>query len=145
MESRLNSNIKYQLQQLFVQNLSDRYIRDILRKTQHVKNFTSKSKDFHFIAVCIETAPSLSISPAVVQRILRQLYSLNSQYSMLNLPLFSRHVPGVHKPMIEEDLAVQMEEDRKLQQELRSNPEYSGNQSRKRNNSDMETNQIISM
>ena len=47
--------------------------------------------------------------------------------------------------MIEEDLAVQMEEDRKLQQELRSNPEYSGNQSRKRNNSDMETNQIISM
>ena len=81
----------------------------------------------------------------MVQRILRHLYNLNSQYSMLNLSLFSRHVPGIQKPMIEEDLALQMEQDRKLQQELRTNPDYSGNQGRKRNNSDMETNQIISM
>ena len=64
---------------------------------------------------------------------------------MLNLSLFSRHVPGVQKPMIEEDLALQMEEDRKLQQELRTNPEYLGNHGRKRNNSDMDTNQVISM
>lgn len=125
VESRLNTNIKLQLQQLFVQHLSDRYIQDML----------------HYI----ETAPSLSISPAMVQRILRHLYNLNSQYSMLNLSLFSRHVPGVQKPMIEEDLALQMEEDRKLQQELRTNPEYLGNHGRKRNNSDMDTNQIISM
>lgn len=146
MESRLNTNIKLQLQQLFVQNLSDRYIQDILRKPKYLKlNIFFFLFKTAFFAVCIESAPSLSISPAMVQRILRHLYNLNSQYSMLNLSLFSRHVPGVQKPMIEEDLALQMEQDRKLQQELRTNPDYSGNQGRKRNNSDMETNQIISM
>ena len=100
------------------------------------------------IADCIQTAPSLSISPAMVQRILKHLYSFNSQYSMLNLTLFGQHVPGIQRPMVEEDLAEQMEEDRKLQQELRRSgfgSESSGNQNRKRNNSDMETNQVISM
>lgn len=66
---------------------------------------------------------------------------------MLNISLFGQHVPGVQRPMVEEDLAEQMEEDRKLQQELRLNGfgSESGNQTRKRNNSDMETNQVISM
>jgi len=121
VESRLNTSLLTQFHQLFVRNLSDGHVQDVLR--------------------CLESAPPLSLSPSVVQGILKNLNTLNAQYCQLNVTLFSKHLPGVLAPMGEADLQSQIEADRKLQQQLREAGFESG-RGLKRSNSDLEPNQI---
>ena len=94
---------------------------------------------FFLITECLESAPPLSLSPSVVQGILKNLKTLNAQYCQLNVTLFSKHLPGVLAPMGEADLQSQIEADRILQQQLRANGFESG-RGLKRSNSDLEPN-----
>ena len=80
----------------------------------------------------------MSISPAVVQTILKHLNSLNSQYCQINPHLFAKHLPGIMAPMSEDELQSQIEKDKLLQNQLRQAGFGSGNQSLKRTNSDLE-------
>ena len=73
-----------------------------------------------------------------VHKILKSLHSLNVQYSKLNTALFAKHMPGIHLPMTEEDIQSQIMAERELQQRLRESGFNSGNQSRKRPNSEEE-------
>lgn len=122
VESRLNTSLITQFHQLFVKNLSDSHVQDILQ--------------------CLESAPPLSFSPSVVQSILKNLNTLNPQYCQINVTLFSKHLPGILAPMGEADLQLQIQADKMLQQQLREAGFESGGRGLKRSNSDLEPNQV---
>ena len=136
VESRLNTNLVTQLHQLFVRNISDDLVQDILGKlTFSLTEQISNSSSF---LDCLDIASPLIVSPAIVQTILKHLHTLNNQYCRLNMPLFSRHLPGLSGPMSEEELAAQIEADKQFQEQLKREGFQSGNQSRKRSNSDLD-------
>jgi len=116
IESRLNTNLNSQLLHLFEKQITSPYINQILG--------------------CLESANPLVITPATVQKIVKSLHSLNCQYSTLNPALFAKYMPGINQSMTEEDLQSQIMAERELQQQLRAAGFDSGNQSRKRPNSD---------
>jgi hypothetical protein len=94
------------------------------------------------ISDCLQNAKPFSFSPAIVQSILKNLHTVNSQYYQLNAALFSRHLVGLQTPMSVDELQSQIAADKRLQEELRESGFDSGNQSKKRTNSDFESAKI---
>lgn len=124
VESKLNTDLRVELLRLFSRQVADKYVQGII-------GLLGEAQQNPF-----------SLSPAVVHNLLGNLHSLNGQYAQINPGLFARHLVGIHAPMSEDELEAQQEADRHLQAQLRQSGFNSGNQSRKRSNSDFEQAQL---
>ena len=80
------------------------------------------------------------IDPKVTHSLLSKLYKYDPMLAAGHMNLFAKHLTGVLQPMNERELEVQRENDRQLQQRLRSSGFDSGDQTRKRSWDDEDDN-----
>lgn len=115
VQSKLKKELNEELRKLFREHTVDHHI-------SHLLSLMEAACDTPF-----------AISPPTMASLIKNLYSLNPEYAMVNSSLFARFIPNVLPPTTLANLEQYIEETRQMQQQMNRLPDFnSHDNSRKR-------------
>lgn len=113
--TKLNSNLRAELQSLFCVDVLDPVIERILAVVRR----TTEERPFH-------------IAPHVIASLIKNIYKFNSDYATRYPQAFAGFIPGVLPPMREHELSSYITETQELQASLRQSWAVTSTRGRKR-------------
>ncbi|GAB1604028.1 CDK2-associated and cullin domain-containing protein 1-like [Argonauta hians] len=120
VETKLKTDLNKELRNLFSEIVVEQHVNNLL-------NMLEKALSVPF-----------TISPPVMASIVKNLYSLNPDYAQLKPDVFAKYIPNIRPPTSISELDEYGAEDRKMQQELLHNPEFSCSDSSRKRRSEEE-------
>lgn len=107
VESKLGTDLRQELLNLFKIHVVDRHSNDLIPLL-----LEAQSKPF-------------MVGPAVMANIVKQLHALSPELTMTHPQLFAKFIPNAMPPTCEADLEVQRELERQMQEALATDPDFS--------------------
>jgi len=106
VESKLGTDLRRELLNLFKMHVVDRHANDLIPLL-----LEAQSKPF-------------MIAPAVMSNVVKQLHALSPELVKAQPHLFAKFIPGAMPPSCEADLEAQRELERRMQEALATDPDF---------------------